>query len=95
MKLFAEAMAAAIKDGKVKWPLDCGCKSEHYHAKCETHQAEQREDDGRRMGIADLSYSAEMFWSDQGRDQIIQEIKKSLTARPTKKLIIHLRPEAK
>lgn len=95
VRTFDEEVAAATKDGKTKWPLDCGCKSDHYYAKCATHVNEYHEDMARRMGIVDLQYPGKMLDTDQGRDQVLQEIRKRLSLHPTKICLIKFTPEAR
>lgn len=95
MKTFDEEVALATKDGKVKWPLDCGCKSDHYYGKCDLHQQEYHEDMARRMGIVDLQYNASQLDTDQGRDQFTAEIKQRLVLHPMKPILLKIKPEKK
>lgn len=93
MKTFEEEKQLSIVDGKTKWPLNCGCTGDHYYARCGSHQQEYHEDQGRRMGIVDLKYSAQLFGTDQGRDQVIREINQRIALHPTKPILIKITPE--
>jgi len=93
--LLWEARFAATKDGKVKYPLDCGCSSDHYHGLCEYHKEEVIVDQRRLMGIADLRFSHRDFTDLPRFVKTLQAIKLQLISNPTKSCIIKVIPETK
>lgn len=95
MKTLAEVRFNATKDGKIKYPLDCGCTGEHYHSLCDGHREEVISDNRRLMGIADLRFTHRDF-TDLPRLVIaLQAIKLQLISNPTKSCIIKVIPETK
>lgn len=95
VKTLAETRFDATKDGKVKYPLDCGCTGEHYHSLCGIHRDEVIADHRRLMGIADLKFTHRDF-TDLPRLVIaLQAIKLQLISNPTKSCIIKVTPETK
>jgi hypothetical protein len=82
-------LAATGPDGKTKWPLPCGCKSNHYYAMCDDHIREYHEDAARRMGVPDLQVITESaVISEAAWRQLRIDVEVNLALRPTKPLVV-------
>jgi hypothetical protein len=92
-KPLAEMRFDALKNGKVKYPLECGCSGEHYNSLCDGHQNEYLEDMRRLMGIADMRFTHRDFTDLQRLVQALHAIKLQLISNPTKSCIIKIIPE--
>ena len=84
---------AAMKDGKVKYPLDCGCASELYHNLCEAHKNEHIDDQRRLMGIPALTFTHRDFTDLPRLALALHAIKLHLISSPTKACLIKINPE--
>lgn len=92
MKLLADARAESTKDGKVKYPLDCGCSSDHYHGLCDGHKNEVIDDQRTLMGIPRLRFTHRDFLDLPSLVNTLQAIKLQLISNPTKSCIIKVAP---
>lgn len=92
VKLLAEAREDATKDGKVKYPLDCGCSSEHYHGLCDGHKNEIIEDQRTLMGIPHLRLTHRDFLDLPSLVKTLHAIKLQLISNPTKSCLIKIAP---
>ena len=94
-KTLSEVLASSAcgADGKVKYPLDCGCTSPHQHNMCVGHQEEMLFDKRRLMGIADLRFTHRDLTDLPSLGKALAVIQLHLIANPTKSLLIKIIPE--
>lgn len=92
IKTLDEMRLASTVNGQVKYPLECGCKSEHYYGMCSGHQAEHVADQARRMGIADLRFTHRDFLDLPSLVRTLHAVKLQLISNPTKSCIIKVIP---
>lgn len=93
MKLLALARQAAMKDGVVRYPLECGCSSAKFYALCDGHRLEVITDERRTKGVPDLIFRHRDFTDLHQLSEALHAIKLQLISNPTKPLLIKINPE--
>jgi hypothetical protein len=93
MKLLAVARQEAMKDGVVKYPLDCGCSSAKFYALCDAHKLEVITDERRTKGVPDIIFRHRDFTDLRQLSEALHIIKLQLISNPTKSLLIKINPE--
>lgn len=84
---------AAMKNGKVQYPMTCGCTAQHFQALCQPHREEVLDDQRRFSGMPALTFTHRDVTDLPRFATMLHSIKLQLIMNPTKSLLIKIIPE--
>lgn len=76
----------------MKYPRECGCKSNNYYGWCERHKAEHHAEMRAQRGIPALILLDTAFATDEARDDSVRQIKAALANSYGQSLLIKVVP---